>query len=161
MFYKTFWAFESYESTEPKIFLPMLTQLVYVSNRSKFCTAKDIEQILESSVRNNQKKNITGVLLYSDKKFLQCIEGNYEDLKNLYDKIKQDKRHYNPIMIAFVPIRERLFPVWQMAGKSVNLEQVNFTNRMNASEESEFRKILEGETSNSERVSALIKKFFD
>jgi hypothetical protein len=161
MFYKTFWAFESYESTEPKIFLPMLTQLVYVSNRSKFCTAKDIEQILESSVRNNQKKNITGVLLYSDKKFLQCIEGNYEDLKKLYAKIKQDKRHYNPIMIGFTTVKERLFPAWQMAGKSVNLEQVNFTNRMNASEESEFRKILEGETSNSERVSALIKKFFD
>jgi hypothetical protein len=139
----------------------MLTQLVYVSNRSKFCTAKDIEQILESSVRNNQKKNITGVLLYSDKKFLQCIEGNYEDLKNLYAKIKQDKRHYNPIMIGFTIVKERLFPAWQMAGKSVNLEQVSFENRMDSSEESEFRKILEGETSNSERVSALIKKFFD
>jgi len=139
----------------------MLAQLVYVSSRSNFCTAKDIEQILESSVRNNQKKNITGVLLYSDRKFLQCIEGNYEDLKTLYDKIKQDKRHYNPMMIAFAPVRERLFPSWQMAGKSVNLEQVNFTNRMDASEESEFKKILEGETSNSERVSMLIKRFFD
>jgi len=139
----------------------MLAQLVYVSSRSNFCTAKDIEQILESSVRNNQKKNITGVLLYSDRKFLQCIEGNYEDLKTLYDKIKQDKRHYNPMMIAFAPVRERLFPSWQMAGKSVNLEQVNFTNLMDASEESEFKKILEGETSNSERVSMLIKRFFD
>ncbi|MEQ9165113.1 MAG: BLUF domain-containing protein, partial [Fulvivirga sp.] len=48
----------------------MLSQLVYVSNRKPNCTEEEIEKILASCKKNNPPLNITGILLYSDKKFI-------------------------------------------------------------------------------------------
>ncbi len=138
----------------------MLSQLVYVSKRAEHCQEQDIEQILESSVRNNQNANVTGVLLYSKDRFLQCLEGEYRTLNTLYAKIKEDKRHYGAIMIALTPVPSRAFPSWQMAGKSVNLDKVDFKNQMNASEQQEFEALLNGEKADGKRVSQLIERFF-
>mgnify|MGYP005849943591 CR=1 FL=1 len=138
----------------------MLSQLVYVSKRAEHCQEQDIEQILESSVRNNQNADVTGVLLYSKDRFLQCIEGEYRTLNALYAKIKEDKRHYDATMIALTPVPSRAFPSWQMAGKSVNLDKVDFKNQMNASEQQEFEALLNGEKADGKRVAQLIERFF-
>lgn len=139
----------------------MLSQLVYVSKRSPQCSEREIESILEASVRNNKKANITGVLLYSKEKFLQCIEGDFKQISSLYEKIKQDKRHHDAVMIALNPIRERVFPSWQMAGKSIDLDKVDFKNQMNQQEQKEFEEVLAGKASTSQRVSLLIQRFFN
>jgi len=138
----------------------MLSQLVYVSKRSPQCTEKDIENILEVSIRNNQKNEVTGVLLYSQSQFLQCIEGDFRVLSSLYDKIKRDSRHKEAVMIALNPVRERSFPSWQMAGKSVDLDKVDFKNQMSYQEQKEFEDVLAGKSSSSIRVSELIQRFF-
>lgn len=138
----------------------MLTQLFYVSKRSLNCNDVEIEKILQSSVRNNAKANVTGVLLYSEKKFLQCIEGEFETIIALYDKIKQDPRHYDTVMLGIMPIKERSFPAWQMAGKSIDLNKIDFKTRMSNSERAEFEEILEGKTRSSERIAQIIKLFF-
>ena len=139
----------------------MLSQLVYVSKRSSQCSEKDIESILEASVENNKKANITGVLLYSKDKFLQCIEGEFKQISSLYEKIKKDKRHYDAVMIALNPTKERNFPSWQMAGKSVDLDRVDFKNQMSYQEQKEFEDVLEGKASTSQKVSMLIQRFFN
>ena len=43
---------------------------------------------MESSIRNNGKIDISGVLLYSDQKFLQVLEGEHKQIIELYDTIK-------------------------------------------------------------------------
>lgn len=139
----------------------MLSQLVYVSKRSPRCSEQDIENILEASIRNNQKDNVTGVLLYSKEKFLQCIEGDFKQLSTLYEKIKKDKRHYDAVMIALNPVKERNFPSWQMAGKSVDLDRVDFKNQMSYQEQKEFEDVLAGKESTSQKVSMLIQRFFN
>jgi len=138
----------------------MLSQLVYVSKRAGHCQEQDIEQILESSVRNNQQSDVTGVLLYSKDRFLQCIEGEYRTLNALYARIKEDERHYDATMIALTPIPKRAFPSWQMAGKSVNLDKVDFKNQMDASDQREFEALLNGQKSDGKRVAHLIERFF-
>lgn len=138
----------------------MLAQLFYVSKRSPKCSDEDIEKILQVSVENNAKKNITGVLLYSKEKFLQCIEGELSHLLALYDKIKLDSRHSEAIMLGLVPVKERNFPSWQMAGKSVDLNKVDFKSQMSAAESEEFESILSGKASSAERVSKIIQLFF-
>lgn len=138
----------------------MLAQLFYVSKRSPKCSDEDIEKILQVSVENNAKKNITGVLLYSKEKFLQCIEGELNNLLALYDKIKLDKRHSEAIMLGLIPIKERNFPSWQMAGKSVDLNKIDFQSQMSAAEREEFEDILSGKARSAERVNKIIQLFF-
>ena len=97
----------------------MLTNLIYTSKRCPICTEEEIDKILEVCQSNNSSKDITGVLLYSDDMFLQYLEGDRKGLFGLYDKIKKDKRHSDTMMIGGVPIRERIFPVWNMAKKNI------------------------------------------
>ena len=49
----------------------MLSQLVYISVRNAECTSQEIQKILDSSIRNNGKIDVTGVMIYSDQKLLQ------------------------------------------------------------------------------------------
>lgn len=78
----------------------------------------------------------------------------------LYARIKEDERHYDATMIALTPISKRTFPSWQMAGKSVNLDKVDFKNQMDASEQREFEALLNGQKSDGKRVAYLIERFF-
>lgn len=138
----------------------MLSQLVYISVRSADCTDAEIQKILESSIQNNGKINITGVLLYSDTKFIQCLEGEYDLIIQLYDKIKTDKRHKNVMMITLSSIKERAFPSWQMGSKRISVDDVEFNTKMTETEKQEFKSVLSGETQQSQKVTDIIKKFF-
>ena len=77
----------------------MLSQLIYTSIRTSECTDSEIDKILDSCKRNNFGIDITGVLLYSDKIFIQYLEGNSKLILELYDKIKLDKRHKNAMLM--------------------------------------------------------------
>lgn len=138
----------------------MLSQLVYISVRSAECTDKEIEKILESSIRNNGKIDISGVLLYSDQKFLQVLEGEFKQIIELYDTIKEDKRHKNVVMLSLGSIKERNFPSWQMGSKKISLDDVDFNTRMTDEDKQEFKSILSGKKEQSQKVIDVIKKFF-
>lgn len=81
----------------------MLSHLIYVSQRKPLCTGAEIQKILESCTKNNGKEDITGVQLYSQTQFIQCLEGNYRDIIKLYSKIQTDERHKSPVLIASTP----------------------------------------------------------
>jgi hypothetical protein len=138
----------------------MLSQLVYVSNRKPICTAVEIENILASCKKNNPSLDITGVLLYSDTKFIQMVEGSSKTITELYDKIKLDKRHSNPMMISFGPIKERAFPSWHMGSKKIKDAEVDFKTSITAEDKEIFNNILNGREENSTKVLGLLKKFF-
>jgi Sensors of blue-light using FAD len=72
----------------------MLSCLTYVSKRSDLCSDQEIERILAVAANKNPHIDVTGVLLCSEQKFFQYIEGRYSDLIMLYDKIKLDARLY-------------------------------------------------------------------
>ena len=138
----------------------MLSQLVYVSNRNQNCSQKEIDNILGSCEKNNPKLNITGVLLYSDKKFIQLVEGDAKVITNLYDKIKGDSRHSNTMMISFGPIKEKSFPSWNMASRSISGTNIDYKSTMKGEDKMVFDKILNGESENSKRVLGILRKFF-
>lgn len=138
----------------------MLSQLVYVSNRKPVCTQEEIDKILASCKKNNPGLDITGVLLYSDTKFIQLVEGESKVIMNLYDKIKKDPRHSNPMMISYGPIKEKTFPAWHMGTKNFSNNQMDFKTDITTEEKSIFNAILSGKEENGERVLNLLKKFF-
>ncbi len=138
----------------------MLSQLVYVSNRKPTCTQSEIDNILASCKKNNPSLNITGVLLYSDSKFIQLVEGDAKVIMSLYDKIKLDTRHSNPMMISYGPIKEKSFPSWHMGTKKILGNEVEFKTDITVEDKTVFNSILSGKEENGQKVLSLLKKFF-
>ncbi len=73
--------------------------LCYVSTVDPNLAKGEIEEILHLSSLNNNNDNITGLLLYSNGNFFQVLEGEKELILELFEKIKQDSRHYDLITI--------------------------------------------------------------
>ena len=57
----------------------------------------------------NPTLNVTGALLHNNDFFLQVLEGNKETIKELFAKIRKDKRHKNILMILNQKIENRIF----------------------------------------------------
>ena len=136
----------------------MLSQLIYVSVRKENCTDEEIQKILDASNRKNGDLDITGVLLYSESKFIQVLEGPKSQVLELYDKIKEDDRHKNVIMISLKPVEKRYFPSWQMGSKKIDTKNFEFLTNMDSESQAEFKALLNGDESNN--AIKVINKLF-
>ncbi len=136
----------------------MLSYLVYISFRSENCTEEEIQNILKACQGNNKSKDITGVLMYSDKKFVQYLEGEYDTILELFNKIKTDNRHNSVIMLTSFPIKQRAFPSWQMGSKKMDLENLDYLTNISPDDKKEFQNILSGKASNN--AINVIKRLF-
>ncbi|GAK58393.1 activator of photopigment and puc expression [Candidatus Vecturithrix granuli] len=96
-----------------------LYRLIYMSDAADYIDWEDLKDILTKSEKNNAKIDVTGMLVFSDNKFLQVLEGPAKNLSSLYAKISQDARHRNCLLISYTPIHQRVFSAWAMKG--VNL----------------------------------------
>lgn len=92
-----------------------MKRLTYISKFSRPLSRQELEDIGNVSINNNQKTNITGVLLCSGGIFFQILEGD-EDLVDLvYEKILKDDRHTDIFCLKNEQnVAERMFPNWSM-----------------------------------------------
>ena len=92
-----------------------MKRLTYISKFSRLLSRAEVENIGKISRRNNQKANITGILLCSGGIFFQILEGEEEVVEPLYEKILKDDRHTDIFCLKNEPdILERQFPEWSM-----------------------------------------------
>jgi len=70
-----------------------LYSLVYVSTATRLLAMDDIGRLLEKARQRNLDQDVTGVLLYSDGNFMQCLEGPAARLAGVYETIKSDSLH--------------------------------------------------------------------
>ncbi|MAG75895.1 MAG: blue light sensor protein [Colwelliaceae bacterium] len=91
-----------------------LTRLVYTSKISDVFESSDIENILVTARRENERNNITGMLCFNRKYFLQCLEGSREDVNQTYHRILNDPRHINVIILDYKEVVCREFEGWSM-----------------------------------------------
>jgi hypothetical protein len=138
----------------------MLAHLAYVSVRKRNCTEQEIENILAACKTNNAPLDITGVLLYSETKFIQYVEGESSALTKLYDKIKKDTRHEKAVMISYSPIPARIFPSWQMGSRKITGADISFLTDITADDQEAFKKIMGGVETDGGKVQSLLAKFF-
>lgn len=73
-----------------------------------------VTNIVDTAKRENPKHWITGVLFFHANTFLQIIEGDEPELRQLMRNIKADKRHTDIEYLIDLPIEERGFPDWNM-----------------------------------------------
>ncbi|MCM2297085.1 BLUF domain-containing protein [Rhodoferax sp.] len=100
-----------------------LVQLIYVSDLVGDNEA-EIAAILKSSVRNNSKNGLTGMLLYSHGNFLQVLEGEKDAVDATYQRICQDARHRNTIVLTEEDVTQRHFSNWSMGYRQLGPEHV-------------------------------------
>lgn len=94
-----------------------LMQLVYISRISWWwlLNPKTLANIKRVATVNNAQHGITGILCYGNGCFLQCIEGQKEEVLALKDNLcRTDKRHKQVQIHQFTPIDSRYFQGWSM-----------------------------------------------
>ncbi|OIP55047.1 MAG: hypothetical protein AUK54_04755 [Helicobacteraceae bacterium CG2_30_36_10] len=64
------------------------------------------------------------MLLYGGDSFLQILEGEEEEVTALYEKILQDERHTDSILLDKSPIQERIFSAWSMGFKHLKSQEI-------------------------------------
>ena len=81
---------------------------------------EDLRNICKTAKAFNPLQEITGVLFYHKKRFLQLIEGEQDRLELLMNKIQHDDRHCQLIRVVDTPVQQRGFEDWNM--DTFNLE---------------------------------------
>ena len=95
-------------------------RIMYLSTAVVKFTDEDLEVLLEVARKNNQPKNVTGLLILKGRSFLQCLEGAKEDVQFIYEKILKDERHDSIIKVVEEEDEQRYFPNWSMGYKNFN-----------------------------------------
>mgnify|MGYP003552925098 CR=1 FL=1 len=99
-----------------------MISLVYVSSAVHLMSNEELLEVLHISQTNNEKYSVTGMLLYMGGNFMQVLEGPEEGVTAIFEKIKNDKRHFNITVISMEPIVERQFEKWTMAFRNLDEE---------------------------------------
>ncbi len=101
-----------------------LESLTYMSTAAHLPTQGEIEHLLHRARARNERENITGVLLYSEGTFLQCIEGETASLDRVFASICADPLHHHLFEMLRDPIDQREFAEWSMAFRSTGKKHV-------------------------------------
>lgn len=91
-----------------------LYQIVYQSTANKPFSCQELGQLLTYARANNEKHNITGLLLYNESEFLQVLEGECQELRRVFEHIEADPRHGRIRLFANGPVDAPTFPDWRM-----------------------------------------------
>ena len=89
-------------------------QLIYISAANHDFSDEELEQILSAARANNASLGITGMLLFHEGSFIQALEGPQEKVQALYEKISQDERHTETVVLYKGDQEEPDFESWSM-----------------------------------------------
>lgn len=96
---------------------PVMQTLGYVLYRSVArpgLTGNDLDIILTKARVWNQSVALTGCLHHEGGMFYQWLEGPRSELYRLLDRIVDDSRHLNVMVLDQGVINKRLFEAWEM-----------------------------------------------
>jgi hypothetical protein len=91
----------------------LVHSLVYTCFAKRQISEVEINDILEVSRRNNEKKGITGMLFFKKNQFLQLLEGDEQTIHDLMNTIATDPRQTGLAILAEGK-HQRLFCGWAM-----------------------------------------------
>ena len=91
-----------------------MIQLIYGSTAVKPFTNEQLVELLKKAREKNERLNITGMLLYYDRSFIQVLEGDAEAVDGLFETIKNADRHESVTMFFRRETTAREFPEWEM-----------------------------------------------
>jgi hypothetical protein len=102
----------------------MVYQMIYSSQANTPMSIGDLEEILVDARTGNEKRNVTGALIYVEGVFLQILEGEKETLQRLMKSIAADTRHSRVTVFHEGVVDRPLFSNWRMAYVGATPEQM-------------------------------------
>lgn len=103
-----------------------LYRITYISKNTipndKVSIREQVDSILKSATKNNPELGITGALLYSGGHFCQVIEGEEDNLEELFETIQMDDRHGEITVLSYEAVDSRAFSEWAMAYAGISDE---------------------------------------
>jgi Sensors of blue-light using FAD len=97
--------------------------LVYTSHATQPLDEKALISLLKKSRASNAKKNITGMLLFVNGKFMQVLEGDKKSVTSIYQIIQNDPRHSRVTLLIEGESEKRIFTNWSMGFKNLSEEE--------------------------------------
>ena len=94
-------------------------QVVYSSAAVKAFSEAQLTELLAKARINNDRLDVTGMLLYDDGSFLQVLEGDAVVLEALFQTISKDERHHRVVPLLRRTIDARHFEKWKMGFAAV------------------------------------------
>ncbi|MBC7974906.1 MAG: BLUF domain-containing protein [Myxococcales bacterium] len=103
----------------------MLVRLMYASRAAASVDGEALAAILRRSKEHNPRVGVTGVLCFCSNAriFLQVLEGGRGAVSAVYNRIVQDPRHAEVVLLSYEEIGERTFASWSMG--QVNMSRLN------------------------------------
>lgn len=92
-----------------------LQELIYTSLAQTSASKDVVQDILDTSHRNNIANGVTGLLLFDGVRYIQILEGEPKNVEQLFDTIRNDKRHTALELLHSGGIDGRAFEDWRMA----------------------------------------------
>lgn len=137
-----------------------LYRMVYTSARRESCDQAAIDQILADSQKNNVELELTGLLIYTEDRFMQILEGPLGNIMQLYNKINKDERHGGTRIRYCEPASERYFSNWHMAGKDVSKAALDMHTALDEKELKLYESMMDGDLSSYEDEGMKVLKTF-
>ncbi len=91
-----------------------LMRAIYVSTITNRQDSAALQDIMRTAQPNNEKHNLTGMLVFSSKYYLQVVEGGRQEVNQLLGNLYRDARHTDMQMLGLEEITQRAFPEWSM-----------------------------------------------
>ncbi len=92
----------------------VMIRLSYVSTCAPGLALADVRAILNVANRSNIENNITGMLYWSGKYFMQTLEGDRRAVTVCFNRVCRDRRHTEVELVSALPMSERWFSQWSM-----------------------------------------------
>ena len=89
---------------------------------NNYLQLSQIGSLANQAARNNRRLGLCGILVHSNGRFLQLIEGTSKFVNETFCKIVKDPRHYQIELISFENIVQPEFNDWSM--KLLDIEDI-------------------------------------
>ncbi|OUJ67764.1 BLUF domain-containing protein [Hymenobacter crusticola] len=94
--------------------------VLYRSRATQAFDEEELSELLAEARAWNEKHGITGLLCYSDRQFVQLLEGKAHPIDLLYARIQRDPRHRQVTTLSTAHDAHRFFADWQMGFVTVD-----------------------------------------
>ena len=91
----------------------LCNKIIYTSVASDVFDDSEMDELLAKSRDNNNRDQVTGKLIYTNKNFFQLLEGDSEVLDETFKRIKNDKRHTDIFLLGRFD-GQREYTQWSM-----------------------------------------------
>lgn len=91
-----------------------LRRLVYRSRAAGDCDLASLLAMMARARENNAVRRITGLLVHQKGLFLQALEGPEDEIEDLWQTIRCDRRHQGVELLGDSGVSTRWFGDWSM-----------------------------------------------